>query len=117
MDSSTEELNHVKKLWWLHDSYWLATVIREFGEEKANGLNLEANERFFRKYTLILLKSGAIQRPQSIEDLMVIFKKIWEVCFYDDMYINEPVSFQGNEATWVGRLQSKSSYTCKIRAQ
>jgi hypothetical protein len=34
---------------------------------------------------------------------MAIFKEIWEVCFFDDMYINEPVSFQGNDATWVGR--------------
>ena len=98
-----EELNTAKKLWWLHDSYWHATMVREFGEEKANQLNLEANERFFRKYTLMLLKSGAIQRPQSIEDLMEIFKKIWARCFFDGMYVNEPVTFEGKVATWTGR--------------
>lgn len=103
MDTGSEQLNRVKKLWWLHDSYWHATVVRELGEDKANQINLEANERFFRKYTLMLLKSGEIQRPQSIEDLMGIFRAIWEECFFDEMYINEPVSFQGNEAIWVGR--------------
>jgi len=97
-----EQLNSAKKLWWLHDSYWHATMVREFGEEKANQLNLEANERFFRKYTLMLLKSGTIQRPRSIEDLMVIFKKIWSTCFFDGMYINEPVTFKGKMATWTG---------------
>jgi len=103
MDTLTEQLNTTKKLWWLHDSYWHATMVREFGEEKANQLNLEANERFFRKYTLMLLKTGEIQRPRSIEDLIEIFKIIWTTCFYDDMYINEPVSFDGNEAIWIGQ--------------
>ena len=102
MDIHGEQRNRLKKLWWLHDSYWHATVVRELGEDKANQLNLEANERFFRKYTLMLLKSGEIERPQSIEDLMGIFKDIWEDCFFDGMYINEPVSFQGNDATWIG---------------
>ncbi len=102
MDKLAEQLNTAKKLWWLHDSYWHATMVREFGEEKASQLNLEANERFFRKYTLMLLKSGEIQRPRSIEDLIGIFRIIWAKCFYDDMYVNEPITFNGNEATWVG---------------
>ena len=49
------KLNDTKKLWWLHDSYWHATAVRELGEAHANKLNLEANELFFRKYTLMLL--------------------------------------------------------------
>jgi len=102
MDSTLDQLNLTKKLWWLHDSYWHATAVREFGEEKANQLNLEANERFFRKYTIMLLKSGEIKRPESIEELMEIFKVIWATCFFDDMYVNEPVTFKGNEAIWVG---------------
>ena len=102
MKDISEQLNTTKKLMWLHDSYWHATMVREFGEEKANQLNLEANERFFRKYTLLLLKSGEIQRPKSIEDLMEIFKLIWSKCFFDDLYINEPMTFSGNEATWIG---------------
>ena len=97
-----EQLNTTKKLWWLHDSYWHATLVKELGREKASKLNLEANERFFRKYTLMLLKSGVIQRPQSIEDLVTIFKKIWETCFFDDMYVNEPMEINGNTATWTG---------------
>ncbi len=98
-----DELNTAKKLWWLHDSYWHATVVRELGEEKANKLNLEANERFFRKYTLMLLKSRQIKRPESIEDLVSIFKKVWATCFFDEMYLNEPITIEGNEATWTGR--------------
>ena len=58
-----EELNMTKKLWWLHDSYWHATLVKTLGAEKANELNLEANERFFRKYTLMLLKKKKIRRP------------------------------------------------------
>ncbi len=81
MSNNSIDRNQVKKLWWLHDSYWHATMVREFGEEKANQLNLEAAERFFRKYTLMMLKSGRIKRPQSIEDLMEIFRTIWADCF------------------------------------
>ncbi|MFT5700144.1 MAG: hypothetical protein ACI8ZB_003015 [Desulforhopalus sp.] len=102
MEKNMDQLNLTKKMWWLHDSYWHATVVREFGEEKANRINLEANERFFRKYTLLLLKSGEIKRPESIQDLMDIFKTIWGTCFFDDMYVNEPVTFEGDEATWIG---------------
>lgn len=102
MENEADQLNFTKKLWWLHDSYWHATLVRELGEAKANQLNLEANERFFRKYTLMLLKKGVITKPQSIEELMEIFRIIWATCFFDDMYINEPVTFSKNEATWVG---------------
>lgn len=102
MNDIAEQLNTTKKLWWLHDSYWHATMVHEFGEEKANQLNLEANERFFRKYTLMLLKSGQIKRPESIQDLAVIFKKIWKDCFFDDMYVNDPMMFDGSTATWTG---------------
>ena len=102
MNSLLDQLNTAKKLWWLHDSYWHATMVKEFGEDKANQLNLEVNEKFFRKYTLMLLKSGVIQRPESIEDLMDIFKTIWSTCFFDEMYINELMTFEGNVATWTG---------------
>jgi hypothetical protein len=126
LNTTEEQLNNTKKLWWLHDSYWHATMVREFGEEKASQLNLEANERFFRKMTLMLLKSGEIKRPQSIEDLMEIFKKVWATCFFDDMYVNEPMSFDGNEATWIGHecnandslraAKMTSGYACGCQA-
>ena len=103
MDSVEQQLNETKKMWWLHDSYWHATMIKEFGAEKASQLNLEANEKFFRKYTLLLLKAGKIRRPKSVDDLMEIFKVVWATCFWDDMYIHEPITIEGNEATWVGR--------------
>ena len=103
MEQLEEQLNTTKKLWWLHDSYWHAAVVRELGEEKANELNLEAAERFFRRYTLMLLKNKDIQKPTCIEDLVDIFKLLWKRCFFDDMYINEPITIEGNEATWTGR--------------
>ena len=98
-----DELNGVKKLWWLHDSYWHATAVRELGEEHANKLNLLANEQFFRRYTLMLLKSGQIEKPENIEDLVAIFRKIWANCFFDEMYIHEPITIKGAEATWIGQ--------------
>ncbi|WP_319543303.1 hypothetical protein [uncultured Pseudodesulfovibrio sp.] len=97
-----KELNTTKQLWWLHDSYWHATMIRELGEERANQLNLEANERFFRKYTLMLLRSKAITRPTNIQELMDIFKRLWTDCFFDDLYVNDTITFEGNTATWTG---------------
>jgi hypothetical protein len=102
MNDPEEQLNTLKKLMWLHDSYWHASAVHEIGPERANRLNLAANQRFFRKYTLMLLKTGAIKRPRSVEELMAVFKKIWKDCFFDDMYVNEPVSFDGNRATWTG---------------
>lgn len=102
MEFPLKQLNETKKMWWLHDSYWHATMVRELGEKRANELNLEANERFFRKYTLMLLRSKQIERPQNIQDLMAIFKEVWANCFFDDMYLHEPITFDGNEATWTG---------------
>lgn len=103
METPFQEINTLKKLWWLHDSYWHATAVRELGEERANRLNIQANELFFRKYTLMLLKSGQIEKPENIEDLVAIFRKIWTNCFFDDMYVHEPITIDGNKATWVGQ--------------
>lgn len=102
MGNKFDDSDSVKKLWWLHDSYWHATVVQEFGVEKANELNLAAAEKFFRKYTLMLLKTGAINRPESIEDLVEIFRVVWATCFPDGMYLDEPITFSGNSATWTG---------------
>lgn len=98
-----DDSNSIKKLWWLHDSYWHATMVREFGVEKANELNLAAAEKFFRKYTLLLLKSGEISKPESIEDLVEIFRAVWATCFPDGLYLDEPITIEGNTATWTGR--------------
>lgn len=102
MESGFNDIDSVKKLWWLHDSYWHATLVREFGVETANRLNLAAAEKFFRKYTLLLLKAGEIKRPESIEELVEIFRLVWATCFPDGMYLNEPISIEGNTATWFG---------------
>jgi len=126
MNNLSEQLNNAKKLWWLHDSYWHATMVHEFGEEEASRLNLEANERFFRKYTLMLLRAGEIQRPGSIKELAEIFRKIWRDCFFDDMYVHEPMTFDGNTATWTGsqcnaydslsRANMTNGYACGCQA-
>lgn len=102
-DSFNNEANTLKKLWWLHDSYWHATAVKELGPEKANELNLQAAERFFRSYTLMLLKEKRIQRPKSIEDLVEIFRYVWKTCFFDELYIHDPITIEGNEATWIGK--------------
>lgn len=102
-DSSLPDSNTLKKLWWLHDSYWHATAVKELGPQKANELNLAAAERFFRSYTLMLLKEKRISRPQSIDDLIGIFRYIWKTCFFDELYIHEPITTKGQEATWIGK--------------
>ena len=94
--------NEIKKLWWLHDSFWHAAAVRELGIERANALNHEAVERLSRMLTLQLLKKGIIKRPTSIQDLMDIFKTYWKICFFDDMYIHEPITYEDDTATWIG---------------
>lgn len=103
IDEVNDQLNLTKKLWWLHDSYWHATAVKELGVEKANLLNLQAAERFFRSYTLMLLKEKRINRPQSIEDLVAIFRYVWKTCFFDELYIHDPIEIKGNEAIWTGK--------------
>jgi hypothetical protein len=45
---------------------------------------------------------GVIERPRSIQDLMSIFRVVWKNAFFDGLYINEPVSYEGNTAVWIG---------------
>ena len=94
--------DNIKRLWWLHDSFWHAAIIKEMGHETANRFNLEVSEKIFRMLTIMLLREGMIKRPNSIQDLMQIFKTIWKNVFFEDLYINEPIQYDGNTALWVG---------------
>ena len=73
----------IKKLWWLHDSFWHAALVREMGHEEANRLNLAASEKIFRMLTNLLLREGIIKRPKTIQDLMEIFKVVWKNAFFE----------------------------------
>lgn len=109
-ENSINSLNEIKKLWWLHDSFWHAAAVREHGQDKANQMNFEVNERLFRMLTMMLLREGIIKKPENIQDLMGIFKTIWRTCFFDNLYINDPITYDGNSATWVGsRCQAYDS--------
>ena len=92
----------IRKLWWLHDSFWHAALVREMGHEKASRFNLEATERVFRMLTIMLLREEIIRRPKSILDLMEIFKTVWKNAFFEDLYIHEPVEYRGDTAIWIG---------------
>ena len=92
----------VNKLWWLHDSFWHAEVIGELGSEQANRLNLAVTERIFRMLTLMLLREKTITRPRSIQELMLVFKTVWNNAFFDGLYVNEPITYEGNTAIWTG---------------
>ena len=92
----------IKRLWWFHDSFWHAAIIKEMGHEKANQFNLEVSEKLFRMMTVMLLREKVIERPNSIQDLMHIFKVVWKNAFFDDLYIHEPIEYYGNTAQWVG---------------
>lgn len=92
----------IRRLWWLHDSFWHAALIKEMGHEKANRFNLEVSEKIFRMLTNRLLREGIIQRPNSIQELMQVFKTVWKNAFFDDLYVHEPIEYKGNTAVWVG---------------
>ncbi len=76
--------------------------------------------------TIMLLREGVIQRPNSIQDLMEIFKTVWRNIFFDGLYINEPIEYEGDTAIWVGtkchafdslkRAELLSGYECGCQA-
>ena len=92
----------VNRLWWLHDSFWHAAISKELGSDRANQLNLEISEKIFRMLTITLLRKKIIERPHSIQELMVVFKTIWKNAFFDGLYVNEPITYEGDTATWIG---------------
>ncbi|OGP55049.1 MAG: hypothetical protein A2Y65_04155 [Deltaproteobacteria bacterium RBG_13_52_11] len=92
----------LRKLWWLHDSFWHAALVKELGFEQANRINLEVAERLFRMMTNQLLRERVIERPRSIQDLLAIFKVVWKNAFFDALYINDPIHFNGNTGVWIG---------------
>jgi hypothetical protein len=91
-----------KKLWWLHDSFWHSALVRELGATRANMVNLEVSEKIFRMMTITLLRERLIHKPRSIEELMHVFKTVWKNAFFDELYINEPISYEGDTAIWTG---------------
>ena len=92
----------LKKLWWLHDSFWHAALIREWGPVKANRFNMEVSEKLFRMLTNTLLREKSIQRPDSIQDLMSIFKAVWKNAFFENLYVDDPIDYDGKSAIWTG---------------
>ena len=54
-------IDTLRKLWWLHDSFWHAALVKELGFEQANRINLEAAERLFRMMTNQLLRPPTIR--------------------------------------------------------
>jgi len=96
---SNDTLN---RLWWLHDSFWHAALIKELGPDRANRLNLEVSEKIFRMLTIKLLREKIIQRPRSIQELMFVFKAVWKNAFFDELYVNEPIDYEEDTAIWTG---------------
>ena len=97
-----KSVDTLRKLWWLHDSFWHATLVKELGFERANRINLQAAEKLFRMMTNQLLREKLIERPRSIQDLMPVFRAVWKNAFFGGLYIDEPVTFHGNTAIWIG---------------
>lgn len=92
----------LKKLWWLHDSFWHAAVVKELGVERANQLNLEVSEKISRMLTIMLLREKIIRRPLSIQELMGVFKVFWKNAFFDELYVNEPIEYGEETAIYAG---------------
>jgi hypothetical protein len=95
-------IDSLRRLWWLHDSFWHAALVKELGFEQANRINFEVAERIARMMTNQLLRERLIERPRSIQDLMSIYKVFWKNAFFDNLYINDPISYDGNTAVWYG---------------
>jgi hypothetical protein len=36
-----QSIDTVRRLWWLHDSFWHAALVKELGFERANRINAE----------------------------------------------------------------------------
>jgi hypothetical protein len=92
----------LRKLWWLHDSFWHAAIVKELGVERANQLNLEVSEKISRMLAIILVREKIIRRPRSIQELMGVFKVFWKNAFFDDLYINEHIEYEGDTAVYTG---------------
>lgn len=97
-----QTVDTLRRLWWLHDSFWHAALVKELGFAQANRINLEVAERIFRMMANQLLREKVIERPRSIQDLMSIFKVIWKNAFFDGLYINDPITYDGDTAVWSG---------------
>lgn len=114
------------KLWWLHDSFWHAALVKELGTVQANRLNLAVSEKIFRMLTVTLLRERLIQRPRSIQELMYVFKAVWKNAFFDGLYVNEPIRYEGDAAIWTGtrchvydslrRVNMLEDYECGCQA-
>jgi hypothetical protein len=97
-----QSVDTVRRLWWLHDSFWHAALVKELGFERANRINAEVAEKIGRMIMNQFLREKVIKRPRSIQDVMSIFKTFWKNTFFDGLYINDPVTYDGNTATWYG---------------
>jgi hypothetical protein len=62
----------------------------------------KATEKIGRMIMNQLLREKVIKRPRSIQDLMSIFKTFWKNTFFDGLYINDPITYDGNTARWFG---------------
>jgi hypothetical protein len=104
----------VNRLWWLHDSFWHAAIIKELGPDRANQFNLEISEKIFRMLTITLLREKIIERPRSIQELMFVFKTVWKNAFFDELYVNEPITYEGDTAGHVPDVMSMILSTRQI---
>jgi hypothetical protein len=121
-----ESRDTITRLWWLHDSFWHAAIVKEMGHTRGNQFNLEVSEKIFRMLTNMLLREKIITRPGSIQDLMHIFKTVWKNAFFDELYIDDPITYDGNSAVWTGttchafdtlkRANLLSGYECGCQA-
>ena len=68
-----QSIDTVRRLWWLHDSFWHAALVKELGFERANRINAEVAEKIGRMIMNQLLREKVIERPRSIQDVMSIF--------------------------------------------
>lgn len=92
----------LKKRWWSHDFFRHAALVQQVGHHLANKINLQVSEKIFRWATITLLRKRMIKPPETIQELISIFKTVWKNVFFDDLYTHEPIVYKGNTAVWTG---------------
>jgi len=60
-------------MWLLHDSRWFIKIIKAYGFDVANKLNLEINKSIGRTEIKLLLKKLNIQRINNVKEIKKLF--------------------------------------------
>ena len=73
-----KSVDTVRRLWWLHDSFWHAALVKELGHERADRINLEvvSPTALYSDAPLNLLRTSCRMRQNMIEGMSLPLSNI-----------------------------------------